>query len=158
MITDVSNNNIVNVNFLSNSLFTNSVFLDLSFNIITMINNMFFKNLVFLGLAGNPLKYIDLHTFQHNFKSLIDMQHIYYSRNMHFKFASALSSQLDVKVSESMICCIMSTDIKCTSSLKNIACFGHFNIKKELISSYCFTTLLLLPLLCWQNVFYLLGY
>ena len=140
-ITDVSNNNLVNVNFLNNSLFTDSVFLDLSFNIITMINNLFFNNLVFLGLAGNPLKYIDLHTFQHNFKSLIDMQHIYYSRNMHLKFASALSRQMEVKVSESMICCIMSTDIKCTSSSKKIDCFGLFNIKIEQISSYCITTL-----------------
>ena len=140
-ITDVSNNNLVNVNFLNNSIFTNSVFLDLSFNIITMINNLFLNKLLFLALAGNPLKEIDLNAFQHNFKSLIDMQHIYYRRNIHFKFTSALSNQLRVKVSEPIICCIMSTDIKCTSSSKKIDCLGLFNIKIEQISSYCITTL-----------------
>ena len=140
-ITDVSNNNLANVNFLNNSIFINSVFLNLSFNIITMINNLFLNKLVFLALAGNPLKEIDLHAFQHNFKSLIDMQHIYYSRNMHLKFASALSKQLEVKVSEPMMCCMMSSDIKCTLSSKKINCFGLFNLKIEQIISYCITTL-----------------
>ena len=140
-ITDISHNNLVNIHFLNNSLFTNSVFLDLSFNIITMINNLFLNKLVFLALTGNPLKEIDLHAFRHNFKSLIDMQHINYRRNMHLKFASAFANQLEVKVSEPMICCIMSTDIRCTSSSTKIDCFGLFNIKIEQISAYCITLL-----------------
>ena len=82
-ITNVSNNNLVNVNFLNNSLFTNIIFLDLSCNIVSMITNLLFLNkLVFLALAGNPLKEIDLNAFQHHFNSLNDMQHIYYRRNM----------------------------------------------------------------------------
>ena len=141
VITDFSNNKLVSIHFLNNNVYKNIVFLDLSFNLITMLKNVFLDKIVFLALKGNPLKELEIYAFQHNAKSLIDMRHIYFKKYMILKFPSAVSKQMNVKVSEPIICCIMSTDIKCTSSLQQINCFGIFTKKIEQIISYCITVL-----------------
>ena len=140
VISDFSDNKIANINFLEIRIFKNVVFLDLSFNLISVIKNVLLDKIVFLALKGNPLNYIVINAFQHNVKSLIDMQYVYYRTKINIQFSSAFSKQLEVKVSEALICCVMSKHIKCTSFLKTINCFGIFNIKTEQILAYCITT------------------
>ena len=140
VISDFSNNKLANINFLKIRIFKHVVVLDLSFNLITVIKNVLLNKIVFLALKKNPLKEIVIHAFQHNDKSFIDMQYVYYQTNMNIKFPSTVSQQLEVKVSESLICCVMSKHIKCTSYVKATNCFGIFNIKTEQILAYCITT------------------
>ena len=137
LFTVFSNNKIVEVNFLQNIIYQNIIFLELSFNLITTIRYVSLSKLVLLVLKGNPIKIVQLHAFQHSSKCLVDMQSIYYKQGLSIQFALVHSKQLVVKVSKSIICCILSININCTSTMKKNNCFGLLTRKIDQIMFYC---------------------
>ena len=141
VITDFSYNKLTNMHFFQNSIFRNLIFLEVSFNLITQIKNVFLDHLVFLGLKGNPLQELILQTFHHSFKSLVDIQYIFYQYHFIMQFPSAVFEKLEVKVSDWKLCCIISKYITCTSSGIKVTCFGLFIMKIEQIFMYGITSI-----------------
>ena len=130
IITSFVNNKLTGVVFLSTTIFKNVVFLDLSFNrssIFISEPSSALKKLLVLILRGNPLIRIGLDQAPpHSMLSLIDLQHIYLYLNLYIVFSKDLVNQIEVKVSDASMCCILDKDVHCTSNENAKICIGLF--------------------------------
>ena len=148
IIADFSHNHITNTTFFKSNIFANVVYLELSFNKIYIIhyNTLWLlDDLVLLSLKGNPINLITLALLQDSSALLlIDIQYIYDYNELGITLDAHLYKQVEVKVSDSMICCILSTNINCKSTGKSKLCYGLLKIKIYKFSFYILSILALL--------------
>ena len=130
LIASFLQNKLTDANFLSASIFQNIVFLDLSFNRLSIFMYEQFsalKELIVLILRGNPLIRISLdHAPPGSMLYVLDLQHIYHYSNLYIIFSKHISNQIRVKVSELLFCCILDQNIKCTYNENGKICIGLF--------------------------------
>ena len=147
IIADFGHNNLNKIIFLRASIFRKVVYLQLSFNQFYTIRygrQFVLKNLVVLELRGNPLNEITVTSFKYIDKlALIDIQYIYDYSNFRIQLSLFLSHQLEVKVSDSLICCLLPKHIACSSNAKGVICLGFLKNKLSKISFYTICVLVL---------------
>ena len=111
IVASFMHNKLIEVTFIRASIFTNVVYLDLSYNHLSLIkrNESFaFKKLLVFVLKGNPINEIDLSTSQYgSMPSVMDIQYLYLSLGLRIEFPADLSKHIHVKVSDLMVCCFM---------------------------------------------------
>ena len=147
IIADFGHNNLTKLFFLRASIFRKVVYLQLSFNklyTITYGKNFVLKHLVVLELRGNPLNEITVTSFKHSSKlALIDIQYIYDFLTIRIQLSLFLNHQLQIKVSDSLICCQVPKHIACSSNARDEICLG---VLKTKLSKISFNTICVLVL------------
>ena len=149
LIADFQSNKLTLIKFLNHDIFRNIVFLDLSFNHLTSVRyvtSFMLDKLIFLSLRGNPLKEIILNTANHHsILSLFDLRSIYHYLYLRIVLSSDLHNQVLVVVSELQMCCILPTNIECTSddNRPTKMCMSLFS---NSLSKYYFYSLSMLSL------------
>ena len=150
MIADISHNHITNTTFLESNIFINVAYLDLSFNQVYTIHYhtfYFLDNLIALILKGNPLRLVTLTSFRDSSALLmVDIQYIpvYDYSDSVITLHAQWYAQVQVKVSEPILCCVLSANISCISTVKTILCFGLFDTKIQKFSFYFLAVVTLL--------------
>ena len=141
IIASFPNNKLTDILFLSESIFKNIIFLDLSFNLLSFFQyeaSSPLKELFVLILRGNPLTRINLNQAPRgSMLSLLDLQHIYDYSSIYIVFTKDLNNQIEVKVSELLMCCILDKHITCTSNDENSNnCIGLFGSVRSKVTFY----------------------
>ena len=131
IIASFINNRLTEVNFIFASIFKNIVFLDLSFNRLSTFmykESSVLGELLILILRGNPLKRISLNQAPRgSMLSLVDLQHINDYLNLQVIFSKDSINQIEVKVSDLLMCCTLDQNIKCTTNVEYAkTCIGLF--------------------------------
>ena len=128
LIADFQQNNLKDVDFLKSLIFQNILYLGLSLNklIIIIFNKDFMlQNLEVLILKGNPLHTILLNGFEHGSKlHLIDISHVNLFSDFQLNLPLYFYKEITIRVSDSMMCCVLSRHFKCISKKSNSICFG----------------------------------
>ena len=127
LFADFKYNKLVVIEFLVAVIFKNIPFLDLSFNKLTSVKNIssfFMTSLMVLSISGYPLKAITFNTDHVPMLTLIDMIYIYNYIDLDMYITRDLHIQIQVKVSDSIMCCMLHKNIKCTSNARNEICTG----------------------------------
>ena len=147
IIADFQHNSLIVIHFLKANIFKNVVYLELSSNRLSVINfgtYFILSKLVVLILKENPLRDITMKSF--GFRSnllLIDIQHVIAYSDLSIELPLILEGEITIKVSDSIICCLLKT-IRCSSKDGKHLCFGLlFNLVSK-ISFYCICILTLL--------------
>ena len=135
IIADFSTNNIQEIAFLQSKALMNIVYLELSYNQLYFIQYgkyLKLKYLAVLALRGNPLKEIMLSVADQNIRLIIDIQNIYDYFQLKIKLTLSAYKHMYVKVSDTLLCCIIHKDIECIANEIRVACFGlvYNNITK----------------------------
>ena len=135
IIADFSTNNINEIAFLQSKLFMNIMYLELSYNRLYFIQcgkYLQLKYLAVLGLKGNPLKEIIMSITEKNLLVMIDIQNIHDYFQLKIKLILSAYKQIFVKVSDTLLCCIIHKDVQCIANEERVFCFGliHNNINK----------------------------
>ena len=141
LFADFKYNKLAAVKFLEAVIFKNILYLDLSFNTLTSIkyiSSFFMTRLSVLAIAGNPLKAITLSTDHVPRLTLIDIRSIYNYLDLDIYLSRALYDQLQVKVSDPLMCCIFHKNIKCTSDAGTEICTGLMGNKSCFLFSFCY--------------------
>ena len=140
IIASFLQNELTDASFLSASIFKNIVFLDLSFNRLSTFmyeQSSALEELIVLILRGNPLIRISLDQAPPgSMLSVLDLQHIYHYTNLYILFSRHLSNQIEVKVSDVLLCCILYQKIKCTSNENGKTCIGLFGYTWSKLTFY----------------------
>ena len=165
LIADFQHNNLRNVDFLQSLIFQNILYLGLSFNkLISIIFNkeFLFQNLEVLILKGNPLHFYTftllLNGFEHGSKlHLIDISQIILYSEFQLNLPLYLYKEIKIKVSDPMMCCIISRNIKCISKNTKNICFGILqnNTIKYIFFCISIVTLLIASLLLTKLILFL---
>ena len=141
IIASLLNNKLTEVLFLSHSIFRNVIFLDLSFNSLSFFQyeaSSALMELLVLILKGNPLARVSLNQAPRgSMLSVLDLQHIYDYSSLYIVFTKGLNNQIEVKVSELLMCCILDKHITCTFNGeigKN--CIGLFGSLRPKVAFY----------------------
>ena len=79
---------------------------------------------------------------------LIDIQYIRDYSDLSVDIPINMYRQIEVKVSEYIICCILSENIKCTSQTNKYICFGLFEKNILKICFYCISILSICMAVC----------
>ena len=131
LIADFKYNELILITFLRADIFRKIVFLDLSFNHLSTIKyatSFLLTKLYVLFIKGNPLKSIIMSTsHSKSMLYIIDMRSISNYIKLYTSFSVDLYNKLNVMVSDSMMCCILNKNIKCTSNNKTQICMGLIN-------------------------------
>ena len=148
IIASFLQNKLTDANFLSASIFQNILFLDLSFNRLSIFmyeQSSALKELIVLILKGNPLIRISLDQAPSgSMLSVLDLQHIYPYSNLYIVFPKHLSDQIKVKVSDLLFCCILDQNINCTYNENNCkTCIGLFEYTWSKLIFYIFSIMAL---------------
>ena len=147
IIADFQHNSLITIHFLKANIFRNVVYLELSFNRLSVINfgtYFILSKLVVLILKGNPLRDITMNNF--GLRSnllLIDIQHVIAYSELNIKLPLILHSEITIQVSDSIICCLLKTII-CSSKDGKHLCFGLLYSRVSKILFYCICILTLL--------------
>ena len=128
LFVNFSDNKLLDLDFLEHAFFINILTLDVSKNVIAFINskNNQLKQLKVLYINYNPLNEIILGNRLYNLKSL-HMTGVYYTPGIYIK----IPGNHDIIVSDTTLCCVLSTTIHCRSKQSHKICFGLF--KKHLV-------------------------
>ena len=152
IVVDLHRNNLEVINFLQASIFGNIIYLDISFNYLYFINigkRVKLKSLAMLALNGNPLRTIIVNLFELKSKLLfIDMQYIWDYSDLSVDLPLNMYGQIQVKVSEYIICCILSENVKCMSQTDKHICFGVFENNILKICFYCISIVAICMAVC----------
>ena len=139
LIADFSHNELNETHFLKIKSFTKIVFLNLSFNLICIINfgqGISLKYLSVLYLKGNKIKQIMSVT--DNCKlALLDIQYIDYYSELNILIYPNTNLKLIVKVSDSALCCMFVDNIVCLANNPYVFCHGLFEAFTSQIIFYC---------------------
>ena len=126
--------------FLSDRIFKNIIFLELSFNVLSFFQyeaSSALKELLVLILRGNPLTRISLNQVRGSMLSVLDLQNIYDYSSIYIVFTKDLNNHIEVKVSELLMCCILDEYITCISNGKNPnKCIGLFGSVQSKVTFY----------------------
>ena len=150
IITDISNNQLSKVSFLRSNFFIKIRYLDLSFNLITEMifgDYLSLEYLSVLSLKGNLLNELTfmLHKQAGSLLSLVDLQYIYhYYSQVTIYISPSTHTDLNLKVSDSVLCCMVPRYVKCSSTEQPRICFGIISGDVSKISCYCVSILVLL--------------
>ena len=140
IIADFQNNKISEINFLRAGIFKNIIYLDLSFNLLPVVKystSSVLRKLIVLALRGNPVKEIILNANHYSSRlSLVDLRNIEDYLHSYIVFSQFSHDQIQVKVTELLLCCILHKDIKCTSNNKSKNCFGLFSSEITKVGFY----------------------
>ena len=127
LFADFKYNELVAVKFLEAAIFKNMLYLDLSFNKLTSIkyiSSFFMTRLLVLSIAGNPLNAIIFNSYHVPMLNLLDMRSLDNYIDLDIYISHDLRNQLQVKVSDSLMCCMLRKNIKCTSDTRTEICTG----------------------------------
>ena len=127
LFADFKYNKLVAVDSLEAVIFKNVLYLDLSFNKLTnikYISSFFMTRLMVLSMAGNPLNASIFNSDDVPMLNLLDMRSMDNYIDLDIYISHDLHDQLQVKVSDSLGCCILHKNIKCTYDTKNEICTG----------------------------------
>ena len=148
IIASFQNNKLTDIHFLSDSIFQNIIYLDLSFNLLSFFQqeaSSALTELLVLILRANPLLRISLNQAPRgSMLSLLDLQNIYDYSSISIVFTKNLNSQIKVKVSELLMCCIMDKHMTCTFNGWEVNnCFGLFGSVWSKMTFYSLSIMLL---------------
>ena len=157
IIADFQSNYLTTTHFFKANIFKNLVYLELSNNNLYVINfgkHFFLTKLVVLALRGNPLREIVINMF--SFRSdlqLVDIQYITVYADLKIKFSLTYHKQITIKVSESIVCCVLKS-IRCSSTIEKRICFGLLYSLVSKIVFYCISimTLFLTVFILARNI------
>ena len=118
LIASFIHNDLTEVTFLRATIFKNVVYLDLSFNQMSIIRRKTYfilNSLIIIFLKDNPLKSVDLSKSHFSIMpSVVVLRYIDFSSGLSIAFSKDLSTNFHVKVSDLRICCVVKSSIKCT--------------------------------------------
>ena len=148
IIADVSHNQLTDTNFLESDIFQRIVFLDISFNLINVFQyRRTLRYLSALYLIGNDLKEIEMRIDGGNL-ALIDLQVMFYNPKLTFMIKHYSNDHLAVRVTDTRLCCMLSSHIKCLSKQKMMACLGIIQTFTTRVAFYCLSLVSLCISLC----------
>ena len=152
IIASFVDNKLTEVVFLSAGIFKNIVFLDLSYNQLPIFmyeESFALEELSVLILRGNPLKIVSIHHVPRgSMLSLVDLQHVYHYLSLVIIFSKDLNNQIEVKVSDLLMCCILDQNIKCTTNGEyGKICHGLFESVWSKVTFYSFSVTFFISLL-----------
>ena len=133
LIADFSHNKLTSIDFLEATMFQEVRYLDLSFNLLSNIEFgvlALSSYLMYLALSQNNLEYFTILS-KDTFDSLsvVDMRYISYYSNLDITIDH---DSLEIIVSDSLLCCMLSNDMKCTShEPKTVRCYGLLDGKAQ---------------------------
>ena len=148
MFADFSDNFLNSTHFLYFPIFSKLVFLDLKRNYITRLDNyiaLHYLNILYL--SNNPLVviYISISQFMPRLKC-IELEDIPFHHHINFNFLD----EIEIQVSDSTLCCIISSDVTCLSIGKVEDCYGLIPLP---VLKWCFYCLTIISLVISVVVF-----
>ena len=146
IIASFLRNELIEVIFLSATIFKNIIFLDLSFNRLSIFmydSSLGLEELLVLILRGNPLTRIVMNQAPRSMMLyLVDLQNIYHYSHLYIVFTKYLNSQIEVKVSDLLMCCILNQNLKCAFNEMSKICIGLFGSGWSRITFYSISTMI----------------
>ena len=142
LIVDLKHNQLTDSSFLFANVFKRIIFLDMSFNLLTVFKfgRRRFQYLSVLLLSGNNLHQIEL-KLDESTLTFLDLQFIFYSTKLAVFIYPNAYIIFTIKVSESLLCCVLPEKVKCLSVQKQTKCFGLIERDLLKISFYCLSLL-----------------
>ena len=116
MIADLYNNNIQSTTFLNIALFDTLIYLNLRKNILTHFKDKQVKlsYLTLLDLSRNPLIVVDLNLDQMMKRlQIIKIEFVQFYHNMKFEFTASSQNTIHTHVTDAIVCCLLTQNIKC---------------------------------------------
>ena len=156
VIADFKNNYLVSIDFLKASIFSNLIYLELSFNHISVINfaQFFLNNLVVLILKGNPLRDIVINSFNKEINLLwVDIRSIDVYSDLNIKMSKNLLEHATISVSDSILCCMVKSK-GCFSNFQKTVCFGllYNTVSKIVFYCTCIMTLMSTTFILFRRI------
>ena len=141
LFANFSKNKLTYFDKFAHPFFSTILTLDLNVNLITYITDADheMEYLVVLYISNNPIKSIKMHNTMPKVK-FIEMKNVYYDGYI----SLYLSPRCNIIVSDFTICCILSSNIKCTSVNGIGNCWGLF---QNVYMKYCFYVIIMITLL-----------
>ena len=138
-IADFSHNQLIYTQFINTGVFKRLIFLDLSFNLLNVLNYGRFISLKYLSvlyLMGNYLKKIMVEA-KTSVLFMIDVSYLMYSSELTLSIYPNANLKFVVKVTDPLLCCLMQLKIECLSKKLTVNCYGLLKSHTETISLYC---------------------
>ena len=122
LFADFGSNQIIEIKFLLAEVLSNVIVLDLSYNYITVLTYTYFRltQLVVLYIRNNPLTVIEITSTMTSFK-YGDLQGIHFNWRMK---VNTNNYNVEIAVTDSMVCCLWPKQVKCRFSKQNERCHG----------------------------------
>ena len=125
MFADFYNNNIQSTTFLYITLFDNLIYLNLRQNLLTHFGDkeVQLSYLTLLDLSQNPLRVVDLNLDQIMKRlQIIKIEFVQFYHNINFKLTSSSLNTIHTHVTDSILCCLLSQNIKCKIDNSDSSC------------------------------------
>ena len=125
IFADCSKNELSSLQFLMSYIYLTIHSLDASDNAISHIHGVHIvkcEKLFVLKLNGNPIIYIILQSLSHNIK-LLRIENVPFHPDM----SLIIHTKCEVHVTNSIVCCILPVNVKCTSEQTKQLCLGLLN-------------------------------
>ena len=149
LFADVSKNELIPLHFLVISSFSTIHSLDASHNSISYVsgeNILKCKNLFVIKLNTNPIITIILQSSLHNIR-LVEIYDVPFNAEM----SIVIQDDCEIYVTASIICCILTDKIKCTSEQPRQSCYGLLNnLSGYIVYSIAMLLLVILVMLLWR--------
>ena len=139
LFVDFSKNKLNSTQFLQTTAFSHVFFVDLSFNLLHIVNygkRLLLRNLKILLLMGNPLKEITV-VPNNNKLALINLKFIHYNVELVVLIYPNMHLDLEVEVADLILCCILHKNIKYLSNESKMKCYGLLETLFPQICFYC---------------------
>ena len=153
LFVDFSQNKLNTVHFLRSNTFKNVIFVDLSFNFIHTViygKRLILRHLTWLLLMGNPLQEINVIPNSNSKLALIDLKLINHFLELTVVLFPNMYVELQVEVSDSLLCCMFHQEVNCLSSESKVKCYGLIETH---VSQICFACLSFISLFMSLGIF-----